>query len=117
MSLRNILIAVKDLERSKRFYQDVFGLRVIRDFGENAILSEGLVLQSLGAWEQGLGEQVAIGNASELFFEEHNLDDFLLSFKENNDGTLLKDIHENPFGKRCVLILDPDGHLVEVAER
>ena len=41
MSLRNILIVVSDIERSKRFYHELFGLQVLRDFGENVILSEG----------------------------------------------------------------------------
>ena len=45
MSLRNILIVVSDIEQSKRFYHELFGLQVLRDFGENVILSEGLVLQ------------------------------------------------------------------------
>ena len=45
MILKNILIVVQDIEKSKQFYHDVFGLQVIRDFEENVILSEGLVLQ------------------------------------------------------------------------
>ena len=45
MSLKNILIVVSDMERSKRFYHDIFGLHAVSDFGKNVILSEGLVLQ------------------------------------------------------------------------
>ena len=33
------LIAVSDMERSKRFYHDVFGLEVTGDFGANVILA------------------------------------------------------------------------------
>ena len=32
MRLRNILIVVKDIERSIRFYHDLFGLDIVRDF-------------------------------------------------------------------------------------
>ena len=45
MRLRNILIVVKDIEKSKKFYHDLFGLDIILDNDGNVILTEGLVLQ------------------------------------------------------------------------
>ena len=45
MKLRNVLIAVKDIEKSKRFYHDLFGLDVVLDHDGNVIMTEGLVLQ------------------------------------------------------------------------
>ena len=45
MKLKNILIVVKDLEKAKTFYHDLFGLDVILDQDGNVILTEGLVLQ------------------------------------------------------------------------
>lgn len=45
MKLRNILIVVKDIERSKKFYHDLFGLDMLLDNDGNMILTEGLVLQ------------------------------------------------------------------------
>ena len=44
MRLRNILIVVKDIERSKKFYHDLFGLDIVLDNDGNIILTEGLVL-------------------------------------------------------------------------
>ena len=35
----------KDIEKSKQFYHDLFGLDVVLDNGGNVILTEGLVLQ------------------------------------------------------------------------
>ena len=115
MSLRNILIVVSDIERSKRFYHELFGLQVLRDFGENVILSEGLVLQEQKAWEQLIDSHTVTGNASELFFEENDLDAFLLKAREI-DVTFVGDVRENAWGKRVVMLRDPDGHLIEVAE-
>ena len=43
MKLKNILIVVDDVERSKNFYCHLFVLRVVTDFGGNVILTEGLV--------------------------------------------------------------------------
>ena len=75
--LKNILIVVSDIEQSKRFYQEVFGLRVVSDFGDNVILTEGLVLQAQKSWEQLIETDIVTGNASELFFAEDNMEAFL----------------------------------------
>ena len=45
MKLKNVLIVVKDIEKSKQFYHDLFGLNVVLDNDGNMILTEGLVLQ------------------------------------------------------------------------
>ncbi len=45
MRLKNILLVVEDVERSRRFYEEMFGLHVITAFDGNMILTEGLVLQ------------------------------------------------------------------------
>ena len=41
MRLRNILIVVKDIEKSKKFYHDLFGLDIILDNDETVILTGG----------------------------------------------------------------------------
>ena len=45
MKLKNVLIVVKDIEKSKQFYHDLFGLDMILDNDGNMVLTEGLVLQ------------------------------------------------------------------------
>ncbi len=49
MKLKNVLLTVKDIEISKTFYKELFSLSVVTDFGENVILTEGLVLQEKSA--------------------------------------------------------------------
>ena len=51
MRLRNILIVVKDIERSKKFYHDLFGLDIVLGNDGNIILTEGLVLQDEKIWK------------------------------------------------------------------
>ena len=58
MRLKNVLIVVRDMERSKRFYQELFGLDVVLDQEGNAILTEGLVLQDRAVWEGVLGKEI-----------------------------------------------------------
>lgn len=117
MRLKNILIVVKDIEKSKHFYQDLFGLQVIRDFGENVMLSEGLVLQEKKCWEDLTGMEIVVGNASELFFEENNFDCFISKIEQYEIKVeIVGDVRTNSWGKRVVMIKDPDGQLIEVAE-
>lgn len=54
MKLKNVLIVVKDIEKSKQFYHDLFGLNVVLDNDGNMILTEGLVLQEEKIWKSFL---------------------------------------------------------------
>ena len=54
MRLRNILVIVKDMERSIKFYHDLFGLDIVLGNDGNTILTEGLVLQDEKIWRDKL---------------------------------------------------------------
>ena len=58
MRLRNVLIAVNDMDRAIRFYKEIFGLQVILDQDGNVIMSEGLVLQDAKIWQQFLDKEL-----------------------------------------------------------
>ena len=58
MKLKNILIVVKDIEQSKRFYHDLFGLDVVLDNDGNVILTEGLVLQDEQIWSRFIEKDI-----------------------------------------------------------
>ena len=78
MRLRNILIVVKDIERSKKFYHDLFGLDIVLDNDGNIILTEGLVLQEEKIWKDFLGKTIIPeSNSCELYFEEPDLEGFV----------------------------------------
>ena len=71
MKLKNVLIVVKDIEKSKKFYHDLFGLDVILDNEGNVILTEGLVLQKEDIWKEFLEKDIIPRNNScELYFED-----------------------------------------------
>ena len=81
MKLKNPLLAVRDMERSKAFYKEVLGLRVVMDFGANVTLTGGLCLQTLDTWAEFLGKAAEAirfgGGDSEVYFEEDDFDGFL----------------------------------------
>lgn len=45
MKFKNFLVVVEDIEKSKKFYEDLFGLKLIKDNDGNIILTEKLALQ------------------------------------------------------------------------
>ena len=58
MKLKNILIVVKDIEKSRKFYHDLFGLDLVLDNDGNMILTEGLVLQDEKIWKRFLDRDI-----------------------------------------------------------
>ena len=66
MKLKNPMLVVTDLERSKAFYREVLGLRVTLDFGANVTLTGGLCLQTRFG-----------GCDGEIYLETEDLDAFL----------------------------------------
>ena len=71
MKLKNVLIVVKDIEKARQFYHDLFGLELILDNDGNMILTEGLVLQEEKYWTEFLGREIiSENNSTELYFEE-----------------------------------------------
>lgn len=128
MKLKNILIVVDDIEISKRFYKELFGLDVVVDFDGNVILTEGLVLQERKIWEDFVKKDVSYGHHdAELYFEENQMDAFierLEKYQENqsdSDTTNFQIRYVNPlmehdWGQRVVRIYDPDMHVIEVGE-
>lgn len=78
MKLKNILLVVKDIEKSKQFYHDLFGLDMILDNDGNIILTEGLVLQDEKIWRDFLKKEIfPKSNSCELYFEEKNIEKFI----------------------------------------
>lgn len=118
MKLKNILLVVKDIERSKKFYRDLFGLEVIADFDGNMVLTEGLVLQQESIWKTFIEKDISHkSHNAELYFEENHMDEFLKKLESWPEPVeYVNPFMEHSWGQRVVRIYDPDGHMIEVGE-
>ena len=116
MKLKNVLIVVKDIEKSKQFYHDLFGLDVVLDNGGNVILTEGLVLQNRKIWESFLEKEVILrSNSTELYFEEYDLDVFVEKLERLYPRIqYVNKLMTYSWGQKVVRFYDPDGNLIEV---
>ena len=116
MKLKNILIVVKDIEKSKQFYHDLFGLNPILDNDGNVILTEGLVLQDEKIWKNFLGkETVWKNNSCELYFEEREIEAFAQKL-ENLYPSIeyVNRLMTHSWGQKVIRFYDLDGNLIEV---
>ncbi|MBR3166276.1 MAG: glyoxalase [Lachnospiraceae bacterium] len=116
MKLKNVLIVVKDIERSRRYYHDLFGLEMILDNDGNMILAEGLVLQDKKIWKDFLGKNILPeSNSCELYFEERDIEGFVQKLEELCPDTVyVNRLMTHSWGQRVVRFYDPDGNLIEV---
>ena len=73
------LIAVKDVEVSKKFYGELFGQKVAMDHGLNVVMDGGFSLQQDYAWLTGLPADSILEKPHnmELYFETDDFDGFL----------------------------------------
>lgn len=116
MKLKNILIVVRDIEKSKQFYHDLFGLDMVLDNDGNMILTEGLVLQDKKIWEKFLGQEIIPRNNScEIYFEERNIDSFIEKLERLYPSIqYVNRLMEYSWGQKVVRFYDLDGNLIEV---
>ena len=116
MKLKNILIVVKDIERSKKFYHDLFGLNTILDSDGNMILTEGLVLQDEEIWKKFLGKDVIPeSNSCELYFEETDIEGFIEKLEKLYPSIqYVNRLMVHSWGQKVVRFYDMDGNLIEV---
>lgn len=116
MRLRNVLIVVKNIEASKKYYHDLFGLDMILDNDGNMILTEGLVLQEEKYWTQFLGKDILPrNNHSELYFEERDIEGFIQKLESLYPETeYVNRLMTHSCGQKVIGFYDLDGNLIEV---
>ncbi len=116
MKLKNVLIVVKDIDKARRFYHDLFGLELIADNDGNMILTEGLVLQAEKYWKEFLGRDIIPeNNSSELYFEEADIESFVEKLESYYpEVKYVNRLMTHSWGQKVIRFYDPDGNLIEV---
>ncbi|MCI8528116.1 MAG: glyoxalase [Lachnospiraceae bacterium] len=116
MKLKNVLIVVKDMEASRQFYHDLFGLDMVLDNDGNMILTEGLVLQDEKIWKKFLGRDIIPENHScELYFEERDIEGFIAKLEKLYPSIqYVTGLMTHGWGQKVIRFYDLDGNLIEV---
>ena len=116
MKLKNVLIVVKDIEKSRKFYHDLFDIDLVLDNDGNMILTEGLVLQDEKIWKSFLGKGIVPkSNSCELYFEEQDIEAFIEKLEKlYPDIEYVNLLMTHSWGQRVIRFYDLDGNLIEV---
>ena len=112
------VISVCDVNLSKKFYQDLFGLEVYQDYGINITFTCFLSLQQDFDWLVNIPKDKVLkeSNNAELYFEEEDFDGFIGKLKQYPEIKYLHDVMEQSWGQRVIRFYDIDGHIIEVGE-
>ena len=116
MKLKNVLIVVKDIEKSRKFYHDLFDIDLALDNDGNMILTEGLVLQDEKLWKSFLDRDIVPkSNSCELYFEEQDIEAFIEKLEKlYPDIEYVNRLMTHSWGQRVIRFYDLDGNLIEV---
>jgi catechol 2,3-dioxygenase-like lactoylglutathione lyase family enzyme len=115
----NTLIMVKDIEVSKKFYEQTIGIPVVQDYGACVIFEGHLALHGarefrklIGAPEDGTDEPQGSLNM-DVYFET---DDLAGTYEHLCQAgvRLIHGIETQAWGQPVFRFYDPDGHVVEI---
>ena len=113
------MLAVKDLDRARKFYEENLGLKQVDDFGEGFMLKSGDTQFSVYR-----SEFAGTNKATALNFDVEDIEDEVRSLKEKGisfehydlEGLTPKgDIYDGE-GMRTAWFKDPDGNILSLIE-
>jgi len=113
------MIAVKDLDRARKFYEETLGLSEVDDFGEGFMLKSGGTQLSVYR-----SEFAGTNKATALTFDVDDIDDEVRALKEKGiafehydmEGlTANGDIYEGE-DMKTAWFKDPDGNILSLIE-
>lgn len=115
-----VVLAVRDLVASRRFYEEVLDQRLRFDFGENIAFESGLALHLGAHFARFVGiepDLVATPfSAGELYFEIADVEGVAGKLAGWPEARIVQPCFTQAFGQRVLRFRDPDGHLIEVGE-
>jgi catechol 2,3-dioxygenase-like lactoylglutathione lyase family enzyme len=119
MKYSGTLLAVRDINRSRKLYEGLLGCVVAMDLGVYVAYTNGISLQQEATWLSFIGrdaDEITYGaNDAELYFDEHEIESFFVRMRVF-DVELIHGLFEHNWGQRVVRFYDMDGHIIEVGE-
>ena len=112
------VFAVKDISATRAFYAELFGLKLVSDYGRNIAFENGLAFQQDFDWLTGVPVQdiIPCPKNCELCFETESFGHFVTKLKARQDISMLHDVLTHSWGQHVIRFYDPDGHIIEVGE-
>lgn len=120
MRFINPIPFVRDIDRSKEFYQERLGLKILKDFGNFVLFETGFAIHEGRSLEQTIWRQASVGDEPYgrrnvlLYFEHEDVD---LAFENIAPHVeLIHPLERQAWGQRVFRFYDPDEHAIEIGE-
>jgi len=117
LKYKSVVIFVRDIEISKRFYGELLEQTIKFDFGKNVMFETGISL-----WEPPNNHLITknlkirtSSNPIELYFESEAFEQLYNRIK-SKEVNFFHDVIEESWGQRTIRFFDPDNHLIEIGE-
>ena len=117
----NPVVFVKDIERSKQFYQNIIGLDILSDAGMFVLFENHFSIHQARELEATVfGENTSSSEEDQgkrnllLYFESDELEDMFIAL--DNQVNIIHPIIQQTWGQKVFRFYDPDGHIVEIGE-
>ncbi|WDZ79435.1 VOC family protein (plasmid) [Ensifer adhaerens] len=120
MRFVNPIPFVRDIDRSREFYEKIVGLTVREDLGNFVLFESGFAIhegRSLErtVWRQEFSSTEPYGRRNLLlYFEHEDVDAAFLRIAPHAE--MVHPVERQEWGQRVFRFYDPDGHAVEVGE-
>lgn len=114
------LITVKDIERSREFYENVLKQEVELDHGKNVAFKGGFAIHDIEHFQNLTGKPITAKTSHskdfiEFYFELNEIEE-LEAKLESLNIEFVYEIREQPWGQRVMRFYDPDNYIIEVGE-
>jgi catechol 2,3-dioxygenase-like lactoylglutathione lyase family enzyme len=121
IQFQSSVLFVRDIQASRRFYEELLGQEVEMDFGANVGYKGGFAIWHVDSafemiFERPADADARLGNDNfEIYFESPDLD-IVWTRLSSQEVEAVHPLREQPWGQRVIRIFDPDGHVVEIGE-
>ena len=120
MRFINPIPFVRDIDRSREFYQERLGLKIVEDFGSFVLFETGFAIHEGSALEQTIWREASAAKEPYgrrnllLYFEHEDVDAAFEAIAPHVD--LIHPVERQVWGQRVFRFYDPDGHAIEIGE-
>ncbi|MCJ8053186.1 VOC family protein [Shinella curvata] len=120
MRFINPIPFVRNIERSKEFYETRIGLKISGDFGDFVLFETGFAIHQGSTlertiWGTPISDNTPYGRRNLLLYFEH--DDVDAAFEAIAPHVaLIHPVERQEWGQRVFRFYDPDGHAIEIGE-
>ncbi|MCL2753610.1 MAG: glyoxalase/bleomycin resistance/dioxygenase family protein [Defluviitaleaceae bacterium] len=127
IKFKGLLLTVKDVQKSKKFYEDVLEQELLTEYGGWAEFANGISLAPKNEYIEYVNKEIAQMGGSpiisadrpnnfQVYFEVENLQHYVDKIKRADGITIIHDIVRAPHGQDTFRFYDFDNHIVEVSE-